>query len=43
MGIIAKSSDFLDAINDTNLFGTVSQIAQKFPLLRYIHSPVLFP
>ncbi|KAI0471291.1 isotrichodermin C-15 hydroxylase [Xylaria cf. heliscus] len=28
-----KSSDFLDAINDTNLFGTVSQIMQKFPLL----------
>ncbi|KAI0418971.1 isotrichodermin C-15 hydroxylase [Xylaria grammica] len=34
----AKSSDFLDAINDTNLFGTVSQIAQKFLLL----SPLKF-
>ncbi|KAI0013518.1 isotrichodermin C-15 hydroxylase [Xylariaceae sp. FL0662B] len=33
-----KSSDFLDAINDTNFFGTVNQIAQKFPLL----SPLMF-
>ncbi|XXG94034.1 hypothetical protein Hte_000285 [Hypoxylon texense] len=28
-----KDSEFLSAINETNLFGTVNQIAQKFPLL----------
>ncbi|OTA98401.1 hypothetical protein M426DRAFT_69896, partial [Hypoxylon sp. CI-4A] len=33
-----KDSDFLIAINETNLFGTVNQIAQKFPLL----SPLSF-